>query len=523
MISMKQKQEIVIGYYLEGKSCLTIVRETGLNWRTVSKYVKKYKKAQKRALERGTIPDGSVLLSEAVEPPKYDSSGRGKRKLSEEMIAEIENCLKENEEKVRNGQRKQQMKKIDIHEHLRELGHDIGYTTVATFTSELERKKQETFIRQEYNPGEICEFDWGEAKINVKGRLRRCYMAVFTSAYSNYRFAALFKRQDKISFKRSHALFFEHTEGSFKEMVYDNMKVAVKKFTGSEKTPTESLLKLSMYYLFRYRFCNARKGNEKGHVEKSVEYIRRKAFCRKGSDVFETLEEANAYLLEVCRKLNDTPQKLSNGRTGREMFVDEKPFLNDNVPPFECSELACKRVDKYGTVSVYQNMYSVPEEHTGQMVDVRIYPEKIVCYSNGVKICEHRRTYGSHEWNINIDHYLKTLLRKPGALAGSAALKNSSQDVRNLYRDYFQSDRKDFIELLIYRKNTGRDISEILSAVHEILKSGCVSVSTEKIKCICERKKEKPFVTDDSSSEIGVVSARQLSEHSALMTKRGDA
>lgn len=520
---MKQKQEIVIGYYLEGKSCLTIVRETGLNWRTVSKYVKKYKKAQKSALERGLISDGSVLLSEAVDPPKYDSSGRGKRKLSKEMISEIEKCLKENEEKVHNGQRKQQMKKIDIHEHLRELGHDIGYTTVATFISELEQKKQETYIRQEYSPGETCEFDWGEVKINIKGRLRRYYMAVFTSAYSNYRFSVLFERQDKISFKRSHALFFEHTEGSFKEMVYDNMKVAVKKFTGSEKTPTESLLKLSMYYLFRFRFCNVRKGNEKGHVEKSVEYIRRKAFCRKGSDVFETLEEANAYLLEVCRKLNDTPQKLANGRTGTDLFREERNYLNAQVPPFECSELACKRVDKYGTISVCQNMYSVPEKYTGQMVDVRIYPEKIVCYSNGKEICEHRRTYGSHEWNINIDHYLKTLLRKPGALPGSTAFKNSSQKLKDLYLNYFQDDRKDFIELLIYIKNTGRNIIEIQSAVHEIIKSGCRTVSTEKIKCICERKKETSPAAYDSSSEIDAVSEKQLSEHSALMTKRGEA
>ena len=45
------------------------------------------------------------------------------------------------------------------------------------------------------------------------------------------------------------------------------MKVAVAKFVSkTEKVPTEDLLKLSIYYGFKYRFCNARKGNEKGHV-----------------------------------------------------------------------------------------------------------------------------------------------------------------------------------------------------------------------------------------------------------------
>ncbi len=470
---MKQKQEIVIGCYLEGKSCLTITRETGLNWRTVSKYVKQYKKAQNRALKAGKISDGSVLLSEAVEPPVYDSSGRGKRKLNEAMISEIEKCLEENKAKVLRHQSKQRMKKIDIHEHLRSLGYDIGYTTIATFISDLEKRKNETFIRQEYNPGEVCEFDWGEVKMKVDGVFRSYQLAVFTAAYSNFRFAVMFERQNMLSFLRSHALFFEYIGGSYSCMVYDNMKVAVKKFTGSEKEPTEGLLKLSMYYLFRYRFCNVRKGNEKGHVERSVEYIRRKAFCRKESEKFKTLEEANAYLLEVCSKLNGQPQKLKNGLTGLEMFIEEKPCLNESVPPFECSELAQKRVDKYGTVSICQNMYSVPEEHTGMMVDVRIYPEKIVCYSDGNKICEHRRTYGSHEWNINLEHYLKTFLRKPGALPGSVALKNSFE-LKTIYENHFKGEEKDFIELLLYRPvKTFKNLTEsiIIKTLKILLKN----------------------------------------------------
>ena len=50
--------------------------------------------------------------------------------------------------------------------------------------------------------------------------------------------------------------------GVYRTMVYHNMKVAVKKFVSrSEKEPTDDLLKLSLYYGFRYRFCNTRSGN----------------------------------------------------------------------------------------------------------------------------------------------------------------------------------------------------------------------------------------------------------------------
>jgi transposase len=44
------------------------------------------------------------------------------------------------------------------------------------------------------------------------------------------------------------------------------MRVAVSKFVGKyEKEPTRALLDLSFHYGFNHRFCNARRGNEKGH------------------------------------------------------------------------------------------------------------------------------------------------------------------------------------------------------------------------------------------------------------------
>ena len=64
---------------------------------------------------------------------------------------------------------------------------------------------------------------------------------------------------NKISecFQESHALFFEHIGQVYQTIVYDNMKVAVKKFVGpTEKEATDALLKMSIYYGFDFRFCN---------------------------------------------------------------------------------------------------------------------------------------------------------------------------------------------------------------------------------------------------------------------------
>ena len=72
------------------------------------------------------------------------------------------------------------------------------------------------------------------------------------------------------------------------------MRTVVKSFIGTERTITDSMTNLSNYYQFKIRLCEPRKANEKGHVERSVEFIRRKAFSSqysftsltKGRDTF---------------------------------------------------------------------------------------------------------------------------------------------------------------------------------------------------------------------------------------------
>ncbi|MFP5082222.1 IS21 family transposase, partial [Pedobacter sp. JCM 36344] len=89
---------------------------------------------------------------------------------------------------------------------------------------------KEAFIRQQYAPGSCCEFDWGEVKLYIKDKLCRYYLAVFTSANSNYRYALLFQHQDSLAFKEAHISFFEHVGGVYNQMVYDNMRVAISRF-----------------------------------------------------------------------------------------------------------------------------------------------------------------------------------------------------------------------------------------------------------------------------------------------------
>ena len=520
---MHKKQEIIIRSNRSGESISRISRETGVCRKTVREYIRVYSEEKKRLREECGF-DEKELIEEIVKAPKYDSSNRKKRKITDEIVLSVKECLEENRKKRSQGQHKQQMKKIDILEHLQTQGFNIGYTTICNLINRLENVHSETFIKQKYSPGEICEFDWGEARIFIGGKLRTFQQAVFTSAFGNYRYSFLFPKQNTQCFQEVHALFFEHLGGVFRTIVYDNMKIVIRKFVGKyEKEATEGLLQLSMYYNFDFRFCNLRAGNEKGHVERSVEYVRRKAFSKK--DHFSSLEEANEYLLSVCEKLNRKPQRGNKNRSATELFELEKEYLLPAQPKFECAKLSNLRVDKYSTIIVDSCHYSVPENYTGKFITAKIYSSEIICFSENDKICVHKicvhkKSYGFGKWIIKIEHYLKTLKRKPGAVRSSVALSQMKEDFQTLYQNYFYSKSRDFIELLIYMKENKLTLKDIQTVIFKLEKLCPRDISTVKIKTIIEREEEEEKFS--SKTEIEEISMSQLSDLAQLLPHKNN-
>lgn len=118
---------------------------------------------------------------------------------------------------------------------------------------------------------------------------------MFTLKYSDYRFAYLYTTENTESFLDIHTKFIEHIQGVPEEIVYDNALVQVQRLAGREKKPTEAVMRLSNYYGFNPRYTNYYRGNEKGHVERSVEVIRRKAYSKQHH--FQTIADAVDALL----------------------------------------------------------------------------------------------------------------------------------------------------------------------------------------------------------------------------------
>lgn len=503
---MYTKQEIILKNHREGKSQRAISRELGISRKTVKRYILELE-AQ---FESEDCPQNAVTkcLSSA---PTYHSGKREKRKLTKEVCEAIDGFLAANEEKKQQGLRKQLLKKCDIHALLIEQGMSIGYTSVCNYIKSKKDNSfpKEAFIRQDYVPGFVCEFDWGEIKLFIDGKLSRFQLAVFTSAYSNYRFAVIYQRQDTLAFMESHVCFFEHLGGVYKEMVYDNMRVAVSKFIGPhEKEPTQALLQLRGHYHFSHRFCNIYRGNEKGHVERSVEYIRRKSFGVKCH--FTDLQEATDWLSKTTASLNNVTQKLT-GKTANELLEEERTALLRLPAKLLCSDQIQLRVDKYATVSYKTNRYSVPDCLVGDFVQAKIMSHELLFYHNDRRVASHRRSYQKHEWIIKIDHYLETFKRKPGALAGSVALASSGY-LKELYEAHFVREPRNFIDLLDYCSRQGITDEKLKQVVTQLTRNPVKILSTERVKALLGNKQENlPLPEWTQTTEMAKSQLQQLS------------
>ena len=72
------------------------------------------------------------------------------------------------------------------------------------------------------------------------------------------------------------------------------MRNVVNKFVGrSEKVLNEDLINMALYYGFKINVTNCFSGNEKGHVEGSVKFIRNKVFSKDYRFVSEDVAKAS--------------------------------------------------------------------------------------------------------------------------------------------------------------------------------------------------------------------------------------
>lgn len=491
MISVTRKKQVLnyhIVYGYGAKKIISVLEKEGrmpMARNTIRKYINKYKDI----LEHKGL-DAALAYAQSEE--EYRTPDRKRTKLDEEACRFIEYWLQENKRRRNCGEAKQCIDMQEVWRLLTETkGYSLCYSTVTAYARDYITKEEaktqpqskECFIRQFHPAGEECQFDWGDVKLEINGKKMTVRMAAFVLPHSNHRRGYLFLREHTLAFKESHRNYFHDIGYIPLRMVYDNMKVAVKSFVGG-KTPTDALIAMSNFYGFQYRFCNARKGNEKGNVEETVKVLRKAAFSVRLK--FDSLEEAQKYLSMVCERLNSSTEEIK--LQSAEDFAAMKPWKDD----FACFQQIERKANNYGVIDIENAHYSVPDRFAQSTVSIRNYTNKIEILESGKVMAMHEKV-ASGEWSIKLEHYLNTLSYKPGALKNAEALRQAPEGLQKLFRECFINEPKSFIDLLIYARDESKTYEDIIEAYE--------SLKVKKVKAVTLSLMKSSLGAEQTSSE----------------------
>ena len=289
-------------------------------------------------------------------------------------------------------------------------------------------RSREAFMRLNTLPGEQAQVDWGHfGKLEV-GRARRslsCFVMVLSHSRAMY---AVFSFDQTISsFLRGHVRAFQSFGGVPREILYDNLKTVVVERDGQHVRFHPSILDLAGHYHFAPKPCAPYRPNEKGKVERAIQYIRHSFFAARQLDGIDRLnDEVERWIDEVADariRPRDPDRNTVRAAAQHErtmlLPLPEHPFPCDLVKPTSSGKTPYIRFDL--------NDYSIPHTHVRRAVTLVASDDEVRVLADGNEvIARHKRSWSRGEVLESDDHLegLAKTKRAGRALAGRDRLRH---------------------------------------------------------------------------------------------------
>ena len=270
------------------------------------------------------------------------------------------------------------------------------------------------------------------------------------------------------------------------------MKTAVDKGKkGKARIVNTRFAAMASHYLFDTDFCNVASGWEKGVVEKNVQDSRRRIWQEAGKERFGSYAELNLWLLARCRALwQELRHAEYEDLTIAEMLEHEQPSLMPMVTPFDGYVETIGKVSSTCLVIEDRNRYSVPCELVGQMVSIRIYPERIDFAAHDAVVASHPRSFERNQTRYDWQHYIPLIQRKPGALRNGAPFADMPEPLQRLRGLLLRHEGGDRVMAKVLAAVPQYGLEAVLVAAELVLESG--NPSAEHIENVLNRLKAAP-------------------------------
>jgi transposase len=363
---------MILDLHRQGLSVSAIARRTGLDRKTVRKYV-----------ERG------------LEPPIY-----GPRQPRATLLDPFSRCLRERVAAFPEltGRR--------LHRELRDLGYTGGYTRLTDFLRDIRPAAAPGFERRfETAPGQQAQVDFAQFRTEFSdepGVVRIVWLFSLVLGHSRMLWARFVARQDLPAVLRCHAAAFEALGGVPAEILYDRMRTAV---TGEDTRGiayNRTLLECARHYGFLPKACRAYRPQSKGKVERPFRYVREDFFLARG---FRNLDDLTAQLRQWLDGVANTRSHATTRRVVAEHFAEEQPSLKPlPAGPFRATLRLERRITRDGMVSVDGNLYSVPDSTRRRAVEVHLLADELRIFEENRLVASHPVLEGSGRRRVAAGH-----------------------------------------------------------------------------------------------------------------------
>ena len=364
---------MILDWHRQGMSVSAIARQSGLDRKTVRKYI-----------QRG------------LEAPAY-----GPRKPRQTVIDPFTGYLRERVSAFPGltGSR--------LFREIKEHGYAGGYTAVTDFLREIRPTPSSSFeVRFETAPGLQAQVDFAQFQVvftDEPTTPRIVWLFSLVLGYSRLIWARFVLHQDLATVLRCHVAAFEALGGVPHEVLYDRMKTVV---TG-EASPggiiyNRALIDLARHFGFHPKACRPYRAKTKGKVERPFRYIREDFFLARS---FRNLEDLNRQLQHWLSTVANPRVHATTRRVVMEAFAEEHPFLRPlPLAPFRSVLRLERRISRDGMVSVGGNFYSVPDATRRRVVEVHTLADEIRIFEEGELIGAHPVLEGRHQRRVAPGH-----------------------------------------------------------------------------------------------------------------------
>jgi transposase len=254
-------------------------------------------------------------------------------------------------------------------------------------------------------PAEEAQIDWGAfGMIRIGHGTRPLSGFVMVLSYSRALSALFTLDQTLESFLRGHVDAFHGLfSGVARTLVYDNLRSAVLERQGSAIRFHPRLLELAGHYHFAPRPCTPGRGNEKGKIERQIQYLRDAFFAAR---IFADVDDLNAQFRRWRDEIaHQRPHPEHRDQTVAQVFAQEQPrLLPLPAHPFDTEVLRAVASGKTPYVRFDRNCYSIPHTHVRRPLTLLASATTVRLVAGADEIARHARSYDTGQTIEDLTH-----------------------------------------------------------------------------------------------------------------------